>query len=47
VGTIITRKRFLSVVAMGGTGAFLALQKNSQAQTATPSAVSAKTATAR
>ena len=31
---IITRKRFLSVIAMGGTGAFLALQKNSQAQTA-------------
>jgi hypothetical protein len=30
---IITRKRFLSIVAMGGTGAFLALQKNSQAQT--------------
>jgi len=33
VNTNITRKRFLSVVAMGGTGAFLALQKNSQAQT--------------
>jgi hypothetical protein len=33
VNKIITRKRFLSVVAMGGTGAFLALQKNSQAQT--------------
>jgi hypothetical protein len=32
MNTIITRKRFLSVVAMGGAGAFLALQKNSQAQ---------------
>jgi hypothetical protein len=33
VNKVITRKRFLLVAAMGGAGAFLAFQKNGQAQT--------------